>query len=269
MNAGSPGPLVHDVDDAALDAAVDRWRDQGFAVLRGVGRPDTIARLRDRFDDLITGRMPDPGLFFQPDAASGRYDDVVSEDGWRGPDVAYRKVERLDLDPLFWAWATNPVFERLVQRVHPRGARLYRATVFQKVARRGSETPWHQDGGRLWGLSRDPELQVWTALDAAGPDSGALEGVPGSHHWGLATDRGGLVPAAHVATSGADRLATRIDAAPGDVVLLHNLAWHRTGANTSDAPRRAFTLSLLDADVRCARTRRAPRVFRSVFPALG
>ena len=24
-----------------------------------------------------------------------------------------------------------------------------------------------QDGGRLWGLSRDPELQIWTALDDA------------------------------------------------------------------------------------------------------
>jgi len=44
---------------------------------------------------------------------------------------------------------------------------IYRATLFGKSARGGTNLPWHQDGGSFWGLDRDPRLQVWTALDDA------------------------------------------------------------------------------------------------------
>ncbi len=55
--------------------------------------------------------------------------------------------------------------------------------------------PWHQDGGRFWGLDRDPILQIWTALDDAPVAAGCVEVLPGSHRDGLATPLGGLVPA--------------------------------------------------------------------------
>ena len=32
----------------------------------------------------------------------------------------------------------------------------------------------------------------------------------------------------------------------GDAVLLHGSLWHKSGANTSDAPRRAYTMHVVD-----------------------
>lgn len=247
-------------------AAIEHLREQGYAVLPAAADEGTLHALRTRLEALVSGALPDPGLFFQRDAASGRYADVVNASGWEGPDVPYRKIDRMELDPVFAAWVANPLFERVARAMLPAPIRLYRAVAFSKAARCGSETPWHQDGGQLWGLSRVPSLQFWTALDEATAASGCLEVVPGSHREGLATALGGLVPPAWAAERDADARAVALPARPGDVILLDNLVWHRSGTNRTDAPRRALTVSVLDADIRCVRKRHAPRVFRTLWP---
>ena len=63
-----------------------------------------------------------------------------------------------------------------------------------KSAKGGTHLPWHQDGGVFWGLDRDPELQIWTALDDAPVEAGCVEVFAGSHRAGLATPLGGVVP---------------------------------------------------------------------------
>lgn len=255
--------MTRAVGDDELDEAVARWRREGWAALPGVAEPAELAALRERYVALTTGAVPDPGLFFQPDTPTGRYEDLAFGHGWAGPDVPYRKVERLERDPLFRAWLSQPLFERLVHRVLRGPVSLYRATVFAKAPRTGSEIPWHQDGGRFWGLDRDPELQLWTALDDAPAEAGGLEVVPGSHADGLATPMGGLVPPGVVAARAP--VPVPIPARAGDVVLIHAMAWHRSGRNTTEAPRRAFTVCYLAGETRCTRTRRAPRVFPTVF----
>lgn len=254
---------ARDVSEAELGDALSAWRTDGFAVLRAVADGDTVTALRERLQAYLDGTEPDPGLFFQRDAGTGDYADVGFGQGYEGPDVPYRKVERLERDPRFRAWLSDPLFRRLAARIFPGPVSLYRATAFVKAARIGSNLPWHQDGGRFWGLDRDPCLQVWTALDDAPLEAGCLAFVPGSHLRGLATPMGGLVPAA--LSEGVDADAVSVPALAGDVVLVHNLVWHRSGANTSAAPRRAFSVSYLDGATRCVRTRRAPRVFLPVF----
>lgn len=258
--------MSRDLAPAELDDAIATWRRDGYAHLPGVADPAELDALRARYVALTTGILPDPGLFFQPDTVTGRYEDLVFGHGWTGPDTPYRKVERLERDPLFFAWLAQPRFADLVRRVLPGAVTLYRATVFAKAPRTGSNIPFHQDGGRFWGLDRDPELQLWTALDDAPVEAGCLEVVPGSHRWGLASPMGGLVPAALVAERAPE--VVQLPARAGDVVLIHNLLWHRSGPNTTDAPRRAFTACYLAGDTRCTRTRRAPRVFPTVW-ALG
>jgi hypothetical protein len=259
--------MIRDISDAEVSEALEHWRQHGFARIPAVALPSTVAALRERLEDLVAGRRPDPGLFFQPDAPTGRYEDVVNEDGWRGPDVAYRKIDRMELDDLFRAWVGNPLFARLCAAVHPGGATLYRAVVFSKAPRLGTALPWHQDGGRLWGLDRNPSLQGWLALDEASEASGCLSFVPGSHAWGLATPMGGLVPGEIAEARDVEPDVVRVPAAPGDVVLVHSLVWHRSGRNLTDAPRRGLTVTFLDAATRCVRKKRAPRVFQPIFPA--
>jgi len=253
--------MSRDVPPDEIAAAIEAWKRDGYAVIRGVADAETLAALRARFDDLVAGRVPDPGLFFQRDAPSGEYADVTFGSGYEGPDVAYRKIERLERDPLFLAWLENDLFRRIAAAAIGVPCTLYRATVFAKAARTGSETPWHQDGGLFWGLDRPPCLQIWTGLDDADATSGCLQVVPGSHHDGLASPQGGRVPEALVAGRDAVGRAVWVPAQAGDVVLLHNMTWHQSGPNRSDRPRRAFTVSLLHRETRCTRTRRAPRQF--------
>lgn len=253
------------VSDDEIDSAILTYREQGYAILPGVASEGTLTALRERATAIARGELRYPGLFFQPDAPSGRYEDLAFGQGWLGPDTNYRKIEKLELDPLFRAWIENAVFARIVRRVIHGPVSIYRAAMFWKAARVGSELPWHQDGGRFWGLNRDPELQLWTAFDDASRQAGCLEVLPGSHKAGIATPLGGVVPQPKVDAANADAKAVALPARAGDVVILHNHLWHRSGPNWSDSPRRGLTICYMDGAIRCTRTKRAPRRFVRVF----
>jgi phytanoyl-CoA hydroxylase len=262
--------LVPDWEARDLDGALAAWRRDGFARLPGVVSEAGLAALRERADDLLFGRVDHTPFFYQGDAESGAYSDMPLGLGWVGPSAAYRKLEKLERDDRFLAFARNPLFARLARAAHPTGdIRLYRAILMNKRAGTpeapgGTELPWHQDGGRLWGLDRDPELQLWTALDDAPEAAGCMVFARGTHHGGLATPLGGAVPEA---VSGARSLdIVPLPARAGDIVLIHNLVWHASGRNRTAAPRRGFSLGLLHGDTRCVRKKKAPRVFPVLFP---
>jgi hypothetical protein len=252
---------------AALDVAgaIAHFREHGWARLGVVASEDTLAGLRARADDVMLGRVVHEGLFFQRDSETGRYVDLVFGRGWEGPSLDYRKIEKLELDPVFRGWLENAAFEAVVRGVLGDEVAIYRATLFTKSARGGTELPWHQDGGNFWGLDRDPELQIWTALDDAPAEAGCVQVIDGSHKAGLATPLGGTIPADRALARRAEENVMPLPARAGEVILIHNYLWHRSGNNATGRTRRAFTVSYITAATRCLRTRRAPRQFMRVF----
>jgi hypothetical protein len=252
---------------AQLDpaAAIERYRAEGHARLGCVIGEQVLVGLRERADDLMLGRRTIEGLFFQHDSESGRYEDLPYGQGWVGPSLGYRKIEKLERDDRFHALLSNPLFERIARAVVGDDVVIYRAVLFHKGASRSSPLPWHQDGGRFWGLDREPVLQIWTALDDCSETAGCLEVLPRSHHDGLVTPLGGLVQPEHVIARDADARAVKVPARAGEVVLIHNQLWHRSGRNESGRPRRAFTVCYMSAATRCLRKKHAPRVFVRPF----
>ncbi len=253
------------LDDRTIDDAVAHYRERGWARLGVLASEPTLERLRARADAIMMGEVAYDGLFFQHDSESGRYDDLEYGKGWKGPSLRYRKVEKLEKDPLFWEWLASDTFRRVAARVYDGGVSLYRAFLMNKHAGGGSELPWHQDGGTFWGLDRDPVLQLWTGLDDAPIDGGCVEVVEGTHLAGLATPLGGVVPADHVGARGANGLAVPIPTVAGEVLLIHNHVWHRSGRTTLGRPRRALSVCYMDAATRCRRQKRAPREFVRVW----
>jgi ectoine hydroxylase-related dioxygenase (phytanoyl-CoA dioxygenase family) len=249
--------------------ALAHWREHGWARLGVVADGATLAALRARAEDVMQGRIVHDGLFFQHDSGSGRYEDLEFGRGWVGPSDAYRKIERLERDPVFRSWIESPALEPEVRAVVGDEVALYRSTLFTKSARGGTDLPWHQDGGSFWGLDRDPELQIWTALDDTPVESGCVEVVDGSHRGGLATPLGGSIPADVVLQAGADGRRLALPAVAGEALLIHNYVWHRSGTNVTGRTRRALTVSYMPASTRCTRKRRAPRTFVRVFESLG
>src|SRR5262245_31465839 len=144
------------IADEATEIDVARviadWRREGFARVGRVLDDQGIEALRTRCDDVMLGRVTHEGLFFQHDAETGRYDDLLLGRGWIGPSLEYRKIEKLERDPRVRAWIENPVFERIARAVIGEEVVLYRAILMTKGARGGTPLPWHQDGGSFWGL---------------------------------------------------------------------------------------------------------------------
>lgn len=248
-----------------LDALLDHYRRHGWARLGLVAGEETLSTLRTRAEEIMLGRVVHEGLFFQHDAPTGRYEDLEFGRGWVGPSLSYRKIEKLERDPLFRAWIEAPVFEPVVRAVVGPDVAIYRATLFTKSAIGGTELPWHQDGGSFWGLDRDPELQIWTALDDAPAEAGCVEVFDGSHRGGLATPLGGTIPRDVLDRAGADTQRLALPARAGEALLIHNHLWHRSGTNTTGLARRGFTVAYMPASTKCVRKRRAPRAFTRVF----
>jgi phytanoyl-CoA hydroxylase len=248
-----------------LDTIIGQYRDQGYARLGRLLDDERLRLLQERAQELMTGRVSYPGMFFQMDAATGQYKDAPLGLGWQGPSRSYRKLEKLELDERFRAWMSDASVEPLVRALIPGEVVTYRAILFNKSADFSSEIPWHQDGGKLWGLSQEPEVQLWTALDDAPEGGGCLEVIPGTHKEGLATPLGGVVPDDRVEERDAPSRTVPLPVRAGEVILLHNHLWHRSGKTRPGVRRMAFSACYMSAQVRCLRTRRAPRVFFSVF----
>jgi phytanoyl-CoA hydroxylase len=257
--------LIRDAERMDLGAPLAQLAQHGYAGLGSVLSPEGLQALRERAEELMLGQVSYPGLFFQLDSATRRYEDAPIGLGWQGPSLGYRKLEKLEKDPRFHAWLSNPLFERIARALIPGRVVIYRALLFNKAAAGGSDIPWHQDDGSLWGLSRQPELQIWTALDDAPLDGGCLEFVPGSHARGLATPLGGVVPRDQVLSSDAERHATPVPVQAGEALLIHNHVWHRSGKNRPGQRRLGFSVCYMSATTHCLRKRRAPREFFEVF----
>lgn len=249
---------------------ISAYRADGFALLRGVATPPALDALRARAAAIMAGDIDHTPFFFQHDAPTGRHEDAPLGEGWIGPSPAYRKIEKLERDPVFRAWLENPLFARIARELVGPDIALYRAIIMNKAPASargpgGTTLPWHQDAGALWGLDRDPEVQLWTALDDAPVEAGCMAFAAGTHRAGLATPLGGLVPPAMAAQHPAAIDPVLVPVQAGDVVLLHNLVWHASARNATTQPRRAFSVCFMPATTRCTRRRGTPRQFPRVF----
>jgi phytanoyl-CoA hydroxylase len=258
---------VLSVDAAAFELApaLAEYRALGYARLGRVLSAEAIAALGARVDELMSARVRHEGLFFQRDSPTGRYQDLTFGAGWQGPSPDYRKIEKLELDPLFRAWIANPLFERVARALIEGPIALYRAVLFTKSASGGTALPWHQDGGAFWGVDRPPLLQIWTALDDAPAESGCLEVLPASHRAGLATREGGVIVEPALRAADAERRAVAIPARAGEALLIHNHLWHRSGTNRTGLRRSALSICFMSAATRCLRKKRSPRQFLQIF----
>jgi ectoine hydroxylase-related dioxygenase (phytanoyl-CoA dioxygenase family) len=246
-----------------LEPVLAAYRTDGYARLGRIVSAAGLELLRERADDVMQGRVDPQRFFYQHDTTSGRYEDLEIGRGWVGPSESYRKIEKLERDERFAAFLANTLFARIARAWIGDSVVLYRAILMTKSRTGGTVLPWHQDAGSFWGLDRDPDLQIWTALDDAPEDGGCVEVVPKSHATGLATPLGGMIPDAIAHTRDAE--AVPLPAQAGESLLLHNLLWHRSSTSHTGHLRRAFSICLMNAATRCLRRRRAPRVFPRVF----
>ena len=122
MESGPPvSPTATSLAEADLAPILTRYREDGFARVGRVFAEATLARLRERAEAIMLGQVAYPGLFFQHDTTTGRYEDLEYKKGYVGPSLHYRKVEKLERDPLFWELVNHPLFERIARLTESSG----------------------------------------------------------------------------------------------------------------------------------------------------
>ncbi|MDE2125624.1 MAG: phytanoyl-CoA dioxygenase family protein [Armatimonadetes bacterium] len=239
------------------------FEEVGYLLLGAVASPAQLASLQNRIDAIMLGEMRYDGMYFQLDSDTGRYEDVGSGGGFAGPTLNYRKIEQLEKDPVFLAYMQRPEFREITQRVYGSEVSIYRAMFMNKPAQKGTVLPYHQDGGSQWGLTANPLITVWTALDDASRANGCMQVIPGSHKLGLLSERGHTITAQQEAELAPDDKSVYLEAREGEAILLHNWLLHRSGVNTISQSRRALSVCYMDAATRaCGDSARSfPQLF--------
>ena len=251
------------------------WERDGFVVLPGFVPPDRVESLRRRIDDLVAG-YASQGL---PDGAATVFsttEQTHAQDNWfltsadvirpffengafdadgnlvAPMDRALNKMGHAlhDLDPAFDQFSRTTDLASLVAELGVTDPLLLQSMVIFKPPRIGGEVVCHCDHSFLW---TDPQTVVglWFALDDATVANGCMWAIPGGHVGGARTrfrldgtggtttdvldptpyDHGDLVP---------------VEAEAGTLVAFHGCLPHWSGANTSDRPRLAYTLHVID-----------------------
>jgi polysaccharide pyruvyl transferase WcaK-like protein len=228
-----------------------------------------VSALQQRLDDIMLGRVRHPTLRMQRDTG-GAYDELPEAfGGEQEATLVYRKVQGLEVEPLFLALLRHPIFREICARhygVHA-SISIFRAMMMNKPAGQGTYLPWHQDGGDVWKLDRDPLVTIWGALDDATRANGCLQVVPGSHRLGLLSRYGSTLSDEHAAVHCPAAAITHLEVAAGEALLLHNWLIHRSEVNPTASPRRAFTACYMDGRTIGTLTgRRFPLVFGTPEP---
>lgn len=179
--------------------------------------------------------------------------------GFKGPSLAYRKIGEaqsgLEVDPVFSAFMRKSLFRDICDRVYGAhaGISVYRAMVMAKppgCLGGGTALPWHQDGGLWWALDRDPLCFVWLALTDSTRENGAVQVVRGSHLRGILSRRGHTLSPEHVDSIIGSGDVVDVELKAGQAFLAHNWLVHRSGTNTTAAPRRGFSVNYIDSRTR-------------------
>ncbi len=151
-----------------------------------------------------------------------------------------------ELSPAARAWVADPRWPDVVMPLVGPDVRLARAQLLTKHPRTDATVPWHQDNDFL---PVDPPefLTVILAIDPMTVDNGCLQLLPGSHRNGVVA----YVTKGYrftLADPPSDDAGVAVELAPGDLLLLSSLCFHRSGPNLTDGRRRAWILQFLSGD---------------------
>jgi hypothetical protein len=237
---------------ALTDHDWEHFHKQGFMHLGKVLSDDEVSALKQRADDLALGTIKNPDVQMQLDTGGAYKDLPAAVPGFETGTLLYRKIQGLENDPLFLKLIRTPVFMEVCLAMYGNHnpISIFRAMIMNKPAGQGTILPWHQDGGVVWALDRDPLVTIWVALDGATKANGCMDCIPGSHRLGLLSLYGSTVSDENVSIHCPPDRAHPLEVESGHAVLLHNWLIHRSGINPSPIPRRAFTMCCMDGRTR-------------------
>ena len=215
----------------------ERLSEEGYLRLGNLLSGDELAAVRQRADDIMLGKITYEGMTFEQDSETGRYEDrVPKSSGHEVATLAYRRIDRMYLDPLCLGIMRRHIFRCITRRLIGERVATYRSMLFNKPAERGTHLPWHRDPS----YNGFEMINIWIALDEATVANGCMQLAKGSHK----TPGEGWLGNEWEPDEAID-----LEAEPGEAILLHSQVVHRSGLNKTTEPRVAFAYAYIDAAV--------------------
>ena len=224
---------------------IDRFHVAGSLPLGKLLSPAELESLRQRTDDLTTGRVPRGKTTFQLDEKWNRNPGDATNYGYAGPSDGYRKIAGLEWDPVFYPVIAGTGMLEVLEQIIPRPLEILRAMILMKPAHGGTALGWHQDTGAGFPVSGTSYFTIWTALDDASPDNGAMYILPGSQHFsadGLPWKQVTARARARASRQNGDQEKVVLTAAAGESYLLNPRVLHGSDPNPTDRQRRALNV---------------------------
>ncbi|MEA2620587.1 MAG: hypothetical protein QOC97_1360 [Chloroflexota bacterium] len=222
------------------------FSERGYWIAPPLFTTDEVDRYRAAMDrvragEYRTGRHPTLDLPIPPDATALR---KIDNAWWADPDLA-----DLATDARLGATAARLLGVEAV--------RLWQDQLLHKPPSGEVRTRigWHQDWDSWRTVaSIDRFVTAWVALDDVDEANGAMQVLPGSHHWGLLPGQSDFLGTDLDAQL--ERLSAQHDLAPkllemtaGQVSFHHVLTFHGSATNSSQRVRRSLAVHLVDATV--------------------
>jgi phytanoyl-CoA hydroxylase len=230
----------------------EQWKsfeEEGYLKLGKILTDQELSGLSKRIDDIMTGNavIDYERLMMQRETGDG-YDRSDQTLGFKGATLNYRKIQNLEYDPLFLSYIQKPQFRNICNIIYEKDSiSCFRAMFMNKPAHNGALLAYHQD--RWNHLNMDPVVTIWTALDHSTMENGCLILFPKTHNDLINRDDGsGFLNPEQTAQLLEQVKPVYLEVEAGESVLLHNWTVHGSEGNTSDKPRRAFSVCYMDAN---------------------
>ncbi len=238
-----------DMRKALSEAEWQQFEKEGYARLGKLVADDELSALQRRIDDIMMGTaaVPYDRMMLQLDTTTGEYKDMSKQTlGHKGATLAYRKMQGLKLDPLFLQYMQQRLFLDICTRAYGPDIpiTITRAMFMNKPARQGTKLPWHQD--YFSHVDPSPTITVWMAMDESIIANGCVKILPGSHQHFPDEERFSFLNEEQVAEVLEKYQPTTLECDAGDGILLHNRLLHSSEVNSTDRPRRAFSVCYVD-----------------------
>ncbi len=224
-----------------------------------------INRLCGRIDEIMLGKIRYEGMRMQLCPSASEAEEMTGFSArHKGSSLKYRKIQELEMDPLFLKYIQHPLFRHITRKKIGENVGVFRSMFFNKPAEGGVPLVWHQDG-RSWNLSIPEEITIYTALDPQTRENGCLTVIPYSHkecpiH---TVDRED-----DIQKYAPEEKRAYMEMDKGEVILFKTKLLHSSLVNTTNRPRRAFSIAFIHADAcQTVSGERYPQVFPTYHAA--
>ncbi|MEO8363399.1 MAG: phytanoyl-CoA dioxygenase family protein [Ilumatobacteraceae bacterium] len=156
-----------------------------------------------------------------------------------------------DLDPVFDRFSRTMEMAAVATDIGIEKPLLLQSMYIFKQPRIGGEVNCHTDHTFLW---TEPQSAIgfWVAIDDATTENGCMWALPGGHRIPVKSrsklNASGTATITEIfdSTPYPTEGLVPLEAARGTLVLLNGSLPHRSGPNTSDKPRHAYTVHVID-----------------------